>query len=126
MTQLGLVAPNVEHAPPSGALGPEWVEMTAEERAKSSRSMEAFAAMVELIDTNFGQVVDHLKASREFENTFTLFMSDNGAEGAALEAISVSEPFAIGRMACARLKMTAYGRRDHLREDHRGVLRQQS
>lgn len=45
--------------------------------------METYAGMVELIDDNVGRVLDYLKAAGEYDNTFIVFMSDNGAEGAA-------------------------------------------
>ncbi len=64
--------------------------MAPEERTRSARTMEVFAAMVELIDESVGRVIDFLKSTNELDNTFVLFMSDNGAEGAALEAIPVS------------------------------------
>lgn len=38
------------------------------------------------IDDNVGRVIDHLKNIGELDNTFIMFMSDNGAEGAAYEA----------------------------------------
>lgn len=97
LKDLGIVAEHVEAAPPTGHIGKEWNDMTEEERQKSSRTMEVFAAMVELIDKNIGRVVDYLEKTGELDNTFILFMSDNGAEGAALEALPVSpvvSPFA--------------------------------
>lgn len=39
--------------------------------------------MVDSIDHNVGKVMDYLKRSGEYDNTFIVFMSDNGAEGAA-------------------------------------------
>lgn len=90
MVELGIVAAGVEPAPPSGVLGKEWNDMSEEERTASARKMEVFAAMVDLIDTNIGRVVDYLRETDELDNTFVLFMSDNGAEGAALEALPVS------------------------------------
>ena len=42
--------------------------------------------MVECLDHNVGRVVNHLKEIGELDNTFIMFMSDNGAEGAAYEA----------------------------------------
>lgn len=63
--------------------------MTTEERKLSSRKMEAFAGMVDMIDQNIGRMLDHLKLTGELDNTFVLFMSDNGAEGATLEALPV-------------------------------------
>lgn len=90
LKDLGLVPKDVEHAPPVGIVGKEWKDMTEEERKYSARNMEAFAAMVDLVDENVGRVVDHLKSTGELDDTFILFMSDNGAEGVALEAIPVS------------------------------------
>ncbi|CAG8366365.1 unnamed protein product [Penicillium salamii] len=87
LKDLGLVGEDVEHSPPVGVLGKDWEEMSAEEKKLSARKMEVFAAMVELLDANIGRVIDHLESTGELENTFVLFMSDNGAEGAALEAL---------------------------------------
>jgi arylsulfatase len=89
LKDLGLVDEDVEHAPPEGALGKNWENMSPEEKKISARKMEVFAAMVELLDANIGRVIDHLESTGELENTFVLFMSDNGAEGAALEALPV-------------------------------------
>ena len=61
----------------------EWDSLTAEEKKLSSRAMEAYAGMVDSIDVNVGKVVEYLKKTGEYENTFIVFMSDNGAEGAA-------------------------------------------
>ncbi|TDZ47662.1 putative sulfatase [Colletotrichum trifolii] len=57
------------------------------ERKESARKMKVFAALVELVDESIGRVIEHLTSNGELDNTFVLFMSDNGAEGAALEAI---------------------------------------
>ncbi|TKY87449.1 hypothetical protein EX895_004127 [Sporisorium graminicola] len=48
--------------------------------------------MVSTMDANIGRVVDHLDKTRELDNTFILFMSDNGAVGALLEALPVMGP----------------------------------
>ncbi|KAK5163895.1 uncharacterized protein LTR77_010289 [Saxophila tyrrhenica] len=69
--------------------GREWDSLTPEEKKLSCRAMEAYAGMVDSIDVNVGKVVDYLKKSGEYDNTFIVFMSDNGAEGAALEAVPV-------------------------------------
>lgn len=92
MKALGLVPPDVESAPPVGAeAGQKWEDLTDHERAVSARKMEVFAAMVDLLDQNIGRVVDKLEESGELDNTFIIFMSDNGAEGASLEAAPVSD-----------------------------------
>jgi arylsulfatase A-like enzyme len=59
--------------------GDDWDSLSEEERAYSSRTMEVYAGMVERMDHNIGKVVDYL-------DTFVVFMSDNGTEGALLEA----------------------------------------
>ncbi|TPX09885.1 uncharacterized protein E0L32_008907 [Thyridium curvatum] len=87
MIELGLVPKDVEPAPMVGLLDPEWETMTAEERALSARKMETFAAMVDVVDQNIQRVLDALEASGELDNTFIVFMSDNGAEGTLLEAL---------------------------------------
>jgi arylsulfatase len=60
---------------------PTWDSLSAEEKAISSKEMEIFAAMVELVDENVGRLIDHLKASGDYDNTLIMFVSDNGAEG---------------------------------------------
>ncbi|OAP54928.1 hypothetical protein AYL99_10628 [Fonsecaea erecta] len=87
MIKLGLVEEGVEVAAPVGTLGKEWTDMTREEQTISARKMEVFAAMVDVIDQNVGKMLDYLKSSGELDDTFVLFMSDNGAEGAMLEAL---------------------------------------
>jgi arylsulfatase len=59
---------------------PRWNEMTDEERRVSARSMEIYAAMVSDLDSYIGQFLDYLDSIGERDNTFILFMSDNGPE----------------------------------------------
>ncbi len=83
-------------AHPVLALTREWEALEDEERAKSARAMEVYAAMVERMDWNIGRVVDYLRRQGELDNTFVLFMSDNGAEGALLEAFPKFGPDLLG------------------------------
>lgn len=85
LKQLGLIDADVK-AHPVLAISKEWAQLSAEEKAKSARAMEVYAAMVERLDWNVGRVVEYLRQQGELDNTFVLFMSDNGAEGALLEA----------------------------------------
>ena len=66
---------------------PEWADMTADERALSARSMEVYAAMVDRMDWNIGRVIDYLTETGELDDTVVIFLSDNGAEGAIVEAM---------------------------------------
>lgn len=56
-----------------------WNSLTKEQQTDLARRMAIFAAMVDVMDTNIGRVIDELKANGELDNTFILFMSDNGA-----------------------------------------------
>lgn len=87
LKRLGLCPPDVEPHPvvPDGAA--EWSDMTADQRAISARSMEVYAAMVDRMDWNIGRVVDYLTKTGELDQTVVIFLSDNGAEGAIVEAM---------------------------------------
>lgn len=86
LKELGLVDKDVEPHPVVAAEVPEWSEMSSEKREMSSRAMEVYAGMVECIDHNVGKVVNYLEEIGELDNTFVIFLSDNGAEGGAHEA----------------------------------------
>lgn len=66
---------------------PVWENLTAEDRAISSRAMEIYAAMIDSVDQNIGRIVSHLKDSGSLENTIIVFMSDNGPDGTTTEAL---------------------------------------
>ncbi|EEP78963.1 arylsulfatase [Uncinocarpus reesii 1704] len=68
-----------------------WKDLSSEDRRFSSRCMEIYAAMVQCMDEQIGRVLDRLRESGEIDNTFILFMSDNGAEGMLLESIPLIE-----------------------------------
>ena len=67
-----------------------WKDLTSEEKQIESRVMEVYAAMVETMDKNIGRILDKIKELDEEENTFILFMSDNGAEGMMMEALATT------------------------------------
>ncbi|CAF1669843.1 unnamed protein product, partial [Adineta ricciae] len=89
--QLGLLSADAIVSPVY-ANSEEWEKLTPSERAFSAKTMEIYAAMVERIDFSIGRVIDYLKESNQFENTFILFMSDNGADGIDMENVSILSP----------------------------------
>lgn len=91
LKEMGLVPRDAVPAPvvsvdEDGRDTAAWEEMTAGQRAASARAMETYAAMVDRMDWNVGRVVEHLRATRQLDDTLVMFMSDNGAEGAQFEA----------------------------------------
>lgn len=86
LIELGIIAPDVVPHNVVPPMVPEWDTFTPGEKFKSSRAMSAYAAMVHQMDVNVGRIIEFLKKSGDYENTFIILMSDNGAQGAAVEA----------------------------------------
>jgi arylsulfatase len=63
---------------------PYWKERPQEIRAYSARVMEVYASMVELMDQEIGRLIDYLKKTDQYDNTYIFFFSDNGANGASM------------------------------------------
>ncbi len=80
LKELGLVSETIE-AYPRLAEEPAWADLSVEQQKREARLMEIYAAMVSDIDTYVGELVAYLKSVDEFDNTFIVFLSDNGAEG---------------------------------------------
>ncbi len=87
LKRLGLCRPDVDPHPVVADGAAEWADMTDEERALSARSMEVYAAMVDRMDQNIGRVISYLTQTGELDDTVVIFLSDNGAEGAIVEAM---------------------------------------
>jgi arylsulfatase A-like enzyme len=79
LQRLGLLPTGAEPIDP-GRFNPRWDTLSTDEKALEARHMEIYAAMVSDLDNYIGEVVSYLKSINEFDNTFILFMSDNGAE----------------------------------------------
>jgi arylsulfatase A-like enzyme len=122
MIELGIASETEQAPPPVGNPAYGWSSMTADERARSARAMEVYAAMVEVVDDNVGRTLEYLREAGELDNTFVLFMSDNGAEGASLEAAPVSPDvhLFVSRQNLTRTPPADHGRHQdnvvHLRE----------
>ena len=56
-----------------------WNSLPQTERVWEADRMEAFAAMVDVLDQNIGRLVGALQQNGLFDNTLILFCSDNGA-----------------------------------------------
>jgi arylsulfatase A-like enzyme len=90
LKEFGLCGPDVVPHPVVADTWKEWADMTPEEQAVSGRTMEVYAAMVERMDWNIGRVTDYLQKTGELDSTVVIFLSDNGAEGAIVEAMPLS------------------------------------
>jgi arylsulfatase A-like enzyme len=58
---------------------PAWESLAPEIQQWESRRMSAYAALVDRVDQELGRVLKDLQTHQELDNTFILFVSDNGA-----------------------------------------------
>jgi arylsulfatase len=91
MQSLGLCPPDIR-AHPVIAETKEWDNLSPEEQKISVRAMEVYAAMVDRMDWNIGRVAGYLRETGELDDTVIVFLSDNGAEGAIVEAFPLIGP----------------------------------
>lgn len=75
---LGLVGDEVQDITTNKDFKP-WDTLTAEEKKHSAKKMAVYAAMVSMVDDSVGDLVEHLKAIGEYENTRFIYTHDNGA-----------------------------------------------
>jgi arylsulfatase len=68
-----------------------WDQLSADEKKLFSRLCEVYAAFSEYTDVQIGRIIDHLKATGQYENTIILYASDNGASGEGSPNGSVNE-----------------------------------
>jgi len=75
--RLGLVPKNA----PAPGLHPKttpWASLSKDKKALESRTMEAYAGMIENLDYHVGRIITFLKDIGEYNNTVIIFTSDNG------------------------------------------------
>ncbi len=76
--KLGLFGMDVEPSPRPDHI-PAWKDLPKDRQTWETKRMTALAGMIDRIDQELGRVIADLKRAGEFENTFILFVSDNGA-----------------------------------------------
>ncbi|KAI0020417.1 putative arylsulfatase [Xylariomycetidae sp. FL0641] len=85
----GIIPADVEPPPLHRLNTTPWAELPPDDQVFSCRTMETFAGMVDCLDENVGRIYQYLEDTGELDNTFIVFMSDNGAEGQLLEAVPI-------------------------------------
>lgn len=80
LKKLGLIPNNIQ-LPDWPKVIPKWADLSTEEKESQARNMEIYAAMIDYLDEQIGRIYDWLNANGELDNTFVVFMSDNGANG---------------------------------------------
>jgi len=88
LKKLGLIPENLESSYSRALDEPAWDELSNEQKSRESRVMEIYAAMIDDLDVYTGKVINYLKNIGEFDNTFIVFLSDNGAEGHRFDVLN--------------------------------------
>lgn len=78
MVRLGLIDDGIPRPPETTD---DWQKLPAQVRQREARKMEIYAAMVHRMDINVGRVIEYLRSSRKLDQTYIIFLSDNGAAG---------------------------------------------
>jgi arylsulfatase len=80
LERAGIIPAGSELPPRNDAITP-WHELSADQKRIESRKMELYAAMVDNLDDHVGRLVAYLRRHGLYDNTFVVFMADNGASG---------------------------------------------
>lgn len=67
-----------------------WEEV--KDKKSWARKMAVYAAMVDRMDKNIGKLVEYLKKSQQLDNTFIIFLADNGASPENVDDRKLGEP----------------------------------
>ncbi len=96
MKELGII-PEDFGLPDRHPKVPAWDSLTPEEQRYEAKKMALYAAMADNMDYNAGRLLNYLKEIGEYDNTFIIFSTDNGAESTdlvgAMEAALASEEY---------------------------------
>ncbi len=84
MKQMGLIPQDTVASPREPSVRP-WDELSPDEKARQSREMEVYAAMITAADMEIGRMVDHLREIGELDNTQIILMADNGPNAETIE-----------------------------------------
>jgi arylsulfatase A-like enzyme len=76
--QMGIIPDDTVPAPPNPGVLP-WTDLSEDEKRLFSRLQEAYAAMIDHTDAEFGRFLRFLKDVGQFDNTLIVLLSDNGA-----------------------------------------------
>jgi arylsulfatase len=82
----GVIPPHTRLAPEHPA-AQQWDELLPAQREVELKRMRIYAAMIENMDHHIGRLLNALRERDSERETFVIFVSDNGAEGNAIDGI---------------------------------------
>lgn len=99
-SQLGILPTSLKPSPRPQHI-PAWKDLAAWKQDYEANRMTTLAAMIDRVDQEIGRLVADLKQNNELDNTFILFVSDNGAcpydrKPAKLDVVPTNAKTALG------------------------------
>jgi arylsulfatase A-like enzyme len=76
-----------------------WAELSDDLRREEAGKMEVYAAMIDRLDRNIGQLLKTLEATGKSRNTLIMFVSDNGASAEVVRLDTDDDDAEMGSMA---------------------------
>ncbi len=114
MKELGILPEQASAAPRLWFI-PAWEDLTGIAQVQAARKMEIYAAMVEYMDSQIGRLLDYLESHGLADDTYVLFLSDNGPEGNDSIATAKRQPATAAANFFAqnyRTDFASWGRKD--------------
>jgi arylsulfatase len=65
---------------------------TVSDKKSWARKMAVYAAMIDRMDKNIGKLVEYLKNNKQLDNTFIIFLADNGGSPENVDDRKLGEP----------------------------------
>lgn len=78
---------------PIEELNQKWQQLSDAEKARETKAMQIYAAMIAKMDDEVGQLIKTLKETGRYDNTIIIFAADNGASSSGQMAYSGTKDF---------------------------------
>ena len=93
LIELGLINANATFSGTTSDVEP-WDLLSKQEQQLETMKQAAYAAMIDRLDQKTGELLDHLEARGELDNTIIFFASDNGADFVGIDTNFDALPWA--------------------------------
>jgi arylsulfatase A-like enzyme len=90
MKQMGVI-PQEASISERNSLSRPWDSLTEKEQAWYGKKMAVAMGMMELQDQQIGQITAYLKEIGEYDNTYVIYLADNGPEAADVTGENISD-----------------------------------
>lgn len=90
MKEMGVI-PKDASLSDRNSLSRPWDSLTEKEQQWYGKKMAVAMGMMELQDQQIGQIVDYLKSIDEYDNTYIMYLADNGPEATDITGENISD-----------------------------------